>query len=278
MLVTDTRAETERNGVGVVSPYQEAVHGMIDAINSDGGVEDRELEVVDEVIDFSAPNHDSAFEAVCQQFTQDNNVQAVVYDGLIYNESFNGCLTKAGVPLLFMGQTGSPVGDQQSLEDNPGLIAVNSVSMTRRVESIMNKAIAAGLLPSGSKIGVVMEDCPYNERAYEETLKPIADENGIELVKADINCSHGYADTGPALAQVQSFALKLKSEGVDSVMFLTLFENGLIYYFAQSANEQKWTPQYLLFRPQGSRRGDGALPAGAADQHARFRRLPRPAT
>lgn len=268
VLVTDTRAEAQRNGVSVINPYRDAAHAMIEAVNAEGGVKGRKLEVADDVIDFSAPNHDTAFEAVCQRFTKDKNVQAVIYDGTIYNESFNGCLTKAGVPLLFMGATGSPVGDAQDLTDNPGLIAVNSVSLTRRVESVMNKAIAADFLPSGSRLGVVIEKCPYSERVYEKTLKPIADKNDIALVRAEMNCSHGYSDTGPALAQLQSFALKLKSEDVDSVIFLTLYENGLVYYLARSAQEQKWTPQYLLYHAQGSA---DAIKLYPADQLTKMR-------
>ncbi|WP_207926150.1 ABC transporter substrate-binding protein [Actinocrispum wychmicini] len=252
MLVTDTRAEVARNGVGTVSPYRDEAHAMVDKVNAGGGVKGRQIKVVDDVIDFSAPNHDTAFEAVCQRFTKDNNVQAVVYDGVIYNDSFNSCLTKAGVPLLYMGQTGSTVGDAKAFKDNPGLIAVNAVSVTRRVETIMNKAIAAKYLPRGSKIGVLVEDCPYNERAYNETLKPIADRGGIELVKGEVKCAHGYADNGPTLALIQSFALKFKSQNVDSVMLLTLYENGIIYYFAQGAHAQNWSPQYLLFHPQAS--------------------------
>ncbi|WP_165975436.1 ABC transporter substrate-binding protein [Actinomadura rubrisoli] len=251
MLITDTRAETARNGVGTVSPYRDAAHAMFDKINAGGGINGRKIKVVDEAVDFSAPNHDTTFEGICQRFTKDNNVQAVVYDGIIYNESFNNCLTKAGVPTLYMGQTGSPVGDDKSLKDGPGVIAVNAVSATRRVESIMNKAIAAKYLRSGSRIGVVIEDCPYNERAYDKTLKPIADKGGIALVKAELKCAHGYADNGPNLAMIQSLALKFKSQNVDSVMFLTLYENGLIYYFAQGAHAQKWSPQYLLFHSQG---------------------------
>ncbi|MGW0810652.1 ABC transporter substrate-binding protein [Nonomuraea sp. NPDC002799] len=263
LLITDTRAETARNGVGIVNPYRDSAHAMFAKINASGGIKGREIKVVDEAIDFSAPNHDTAFEAICQRFTKDNNVQAVVYDGTIYNGSFNGCLSKAGVPILYMGTTGSAVGDSDDLKKNPGLIAVNSVSLDRRVKSIMTKAIAAGSLRSGSKIGVFIEDCPYNERAYDNTLKPIADKIGITLVKAGVKCAHGYADNGPTLALVQSLALKFKSQDVDSVMFLTLYENGLVYYFAQGAHAQKWSPQYLLFHSQG---GAQTMKIYSADQ------------
>ncbi len=268
VLITDTRAETARNGVGIVSPYRDAAHAMIDAINARGGIKDRKLEIVDEAIDFSSPNHDTAFEAICQRFTKDKNVQAVVYDGLIYNDSFNGCLSKAGVPIVFMGQTGSPVGDETDLKNYPGVIAANAVSVDDRVKSIMNKAIAAKYLPSGSKIGVVIEDCPYNDRVYDATLKPIADKAGIELVKAGVKCAHGYADNGPTLALIQSLALKFKSEDIDSVMFLTMYENGLVYYFAQGAHTQKWSPQYLLFHSQG---GAGSMKIYPVDQLTNMR-------
>ncbi|MEU7003589.1 ABC transporter substrate-binding protein [Nonomuraea sp. NPDC046570] len=269
MLITDTRAESARNGVGIVSPHRDAAHAMFDKINAGGGIKGRKIKVVDEAIDFSAPNHDTAFEAICQRFTKDNNVQAVVYDGTIYNGSFNSCLTKAGVPILYMGgSTGSAVGDSDDLKKHPGLIAVNSVSLDRRVESIMNKAIAADHLRSGSKIGVVIEDCPYNERAYDKTLKPIADKGGIALVKAEVKCAHGYADNGPNLALIQSLALKFKSQDVDSVMFLTLYENGVLYYFAQGAHTQKWSPQYLLFHSQG---GANAMTVYSADQLTNMR-------
>jgi ABC-type branched-subunit amino acid transport system substrate-binding protein len=251
VLITDTRAEAERNGVSVVSPYKASAHAMIQAVNDGGGVAERKLEVVDETIDFSTPNFDSAFEAICQRFTKDNQVQAVVYDGLIYNQAFNKCLMTAGVPILYMGQNGSPIGDDTDLKDNPGVIAVNAVSIDRRVKSIMNKAVEAKFLASGSKLGVVIEDCPYNERAYDNTLKPLAEKAGVELVKSEIKCAHGYADNGPNLAQVQSLALKFKSQAVDSVIIMTLYENGIIYYFAQGAHAQKWSPQYLLFHPQG---------------------------
>lgn len=252
VLITDTATEAKRNGVSIVSPFRDAAHALIAAVNASGGMAGRKVEVVDDAIEFTAPNHDTAFQAICQKFTQDKHVQAVLYDGVIYNESFNTCLTDAKVPILYMSGTGaSPVGDDTDLKNNPGLFVVDGVSMDRRVKSIMDKALVSNYLPAGSKIGVVMEDCPYDQRVYDNTLKPIADKNHITLVKGGVKCAHGYADNAPSLAQIQNFALKFKSEGVGSVMFLTTYENGLVYYLAQGAHTQNWTPQYLLFRQQG---------------------------
>lgn len=252
VLITDTATEAKRNGVSIVSPFRDAAHALIASVNSAGGVAGRKIEVVDDAIEFTALNHDSAFEAICQKFTKDKHVQAVIYDGIIYNNSFNTCLTNAKVPIVYMSGTGaSPIGDSVDMKNNPGMFVVDGVSMDRRIKSIMTKALVANYLPPGSKIGVVMEDCPYDQRTYDNTLKPIADKNKITLVKGGVKCAHGYADNAPSLAQIQNFALKFKSEGVGSVMFLTTYENGLVYYLAQGAHTQNWTPQYLLFRQQG---------------------------
>ena len=253
VLITDTATEAKRNGVSIVSPFRDAAHALIAAANAAGGIDGRKIEVVDDAIEFTSPNHDTAFQAICQKFTQDKHVQAVLYDGIIYNESFNTCLTNAKVPILYMSGTGSsPVGDDTDLKNNPGVFVVDGVSLDRRIKSIMNKALVSNYLPSGSKIGVVMEDCPYDQRAYDNTLKPIADQHNVTLVKGGVKCAHGYADNAPSLAQIQNFALKFKSEGVGSVMFLTTYENGLVYYLAQGAHTQHWTPQYLLFHQQGN--------------------------
>ncbi len=251
VLITDTAAEAKRNGVSIVNPFRDTAHALIASVNSAGGVDGRKIEVVDDAIEFTDPNHDTSFQAICQKFTKDKHVQAVLYDGIIYNDSFNTCLTNAKVPILYMGVTGSPVGDDTDFKNNPGMFVVDGVSIDRRIKSIMSKAIVSNYLPPGSKIGVVMEDCPYDQRVYDNTLKPIADQNHITLVKGGVKCAHGYADNAPSLAQIQNFALKFKSEGVGSVMFLTTYENGLVYYLAQGAHTQHWTPQYLLFHQQG---------------------------
>jgi hypothetical protein len=253
VLITDTATEAKRNGVSIVSPFRDAAHALIAAVNARGGMAGRKVQEVDDAIEFTAPNHDTAFQAICQKFTKDKHVQAVLYDGIIYNESFNTCLTNAKVPIVYMSGTGaSPVGDDIDLKNNPGLFVVDGVSMDRRVKSIMTKALVSNYLPPGSKIGVVMEDCAYDQRVYDNTLKPIADKNHLTLVKGGVKCAHGYADNAPSLAQIQNFALKFKSEGVGSVMFVTTYENGLVYYLAQGAHTQNWTPQYLLFRQQGN--------------------------
>ncbi len=268
LLITDTSTEAKRNGVSIVNPYRDTGHALIASINAAGGLAGRKVDIVDDAIEFTSPNHDSAFEAICQKFTKDKHVQAVLYDGIVYNEGFNTCLTNAGVPILYMGGTGSPVGDDTDLKNNPGVFVVDGVSVDRRLKSIMNKAIAANYLPAGSKIGVILEDCPYNQRAYDNTLKPIADQNKITLVKGAVKCAHGYADNAPNLAQIQNFALKFKSEGVDSLMFLTVYENGLVYYLAQGAHTQNWTPQYLIFHQQG---GAATMQVYPAEQLTKMR-------
>src|SRR5439155_1527067 len=105
------------------------------------------------------------------------------------------------------------------LKNNPGMIAVDSVSTDRKIRSILNKAIAAGFLHSGSKLGVYVEDCPYDERAYDRNLTPIVTQHHITVFREDTSCFNGYSDEGEQQSTLDAAVLKFRSEGVDTVMF-----------------------------------------------------------
>lgn len=253
VLITDTDSFKKTSGVGAsfTTLTRDSVHAYIKAINAAGGVAGRKLTVVDATFNYTAANYDNEFQAVCEKFTKDNHVGAVIYDAIAYNQNFNTCLTQAGVPAFYMGQAGTQVGDSTEFANHPGLITAGSVSIDRRLQSILNRAIAGGFLRSGSKLGVIVETCPYNVRAYDRTLVPILARNKITVVRQDVDCGQGSADHGTGIGAVQSAVLRYKGEGVDSVMFDTLYENGVVYYFAQAAQAQDYTPQYLLFHQQG---------------------------
>ena len=253
VLITDTASYTKATGVGESASIltRDSLHAYIKAINAAGGVAGRKLTVVDVSMNFSAQSWDNEFEAACQTFTVDNHVGAVIYDGTVYNQNFNTCLTKAGVPAFYMGRNGTQVGDATDFANYPGMITTSSPSVDRRLRSILNGAIAQRFLRSGSKLGVFVETCPYNLRAYDRVLAPIVARNKITVNRQDIECSGGAAAQQSGPAAVASAVLRFKTEGVDSVLFDSNFENGLWFYFAATAEQQQYRPQYLLFHNQG---------------------------
>jgi len=252
VLVTDTLGfQTAAGGTSFSLLTQEAIHAFIKALNAAGGVAGRKLSVVDFTFNYMSQSYDVEFEAACQKFTVDNHVGAVIYDGVVYNQNFNTCMTKAGVPTFLMHQVGTQVGDSTDLANHPGMITAGSVSVDRRLNAILTGALAKGFLRPGSKVGVIAETCPYNVRAYDRVFAPFVKRHKISVVKVDVNCGSGASDQGTGTAAAQSSVLRFQSEGVDNIMFNTNFENGLTFFFAAQAEAQQYKPQYLLWHNQG---------------------------
>lgn len=261
LLIAEVGSFAKATGVGVSQSelYRNSIHAFVGSINAAGGVAGRKLVVIDHSVEVTSPDLASAYQAACTDFTQDHHVGAVIYNGVVYYESLNACLTKAGVPLLDMAWTGA-VGDATELANNPGLIAINVVNSDRRLQSIINKALAAGFLRAGDTLGVFVEDCPYNLRAYDRTLTPLLARSKVGVVRSDTGCAKAPSDQGEIVSQLQAAALRFKTANVDGVMFVTAFESGYIYYFAQGAEQQQYAPQYLLFDSQGESGAMASIP------------------
>lgn len=253
VLVTDTDSFKAASGSGESFTLltRTATNAHIKAINDAGGIAGRKLSVVEATFNYTAASYENEFEAACQKFTRDNRVSAVIYDGITYNPTFNTCLTNAGVPAFYMQQVGTAVGDDTDMKAYPGLVTAGSVSMDRRLRTMLEGGLTQGFVKRGNKIGVLVEACPYHVRAFERTLLPLAARNGITMLRTDIECGAGSADHGTGIAAAQSAVLRYNSEGVDTVMFVTNYENGVVFYFGAQAESQQYRPQYLLWHNQG---------------------------
>jgi len=253
VLVTDTDSfQKAAGGTSYSVVTRDAIHAYIKAINDAGGVAGRKLTIVDATFNYSASSYDTEFEAACQRFTQDNHVAAAIYDGITYNPVWNTCMTKARVPWFLMHQVGTTVGDSTDLASFPGMITAGSATMDRRITSILTQSLKHGFLRSGSKLGVLIETCPYATRAYDRTLAPLAAQHKITVAKIAINCGAGSGDHATGINAVGSAVLRFQTEGVDSVTFVTNYENGSIFFFAAAAEAQHYRPQYLVWANQGA--------------------------
>jgi hypothetical protein len=253
VLITDTDSfQASAGGTSYSVVTRNAIHTYLKAINAAGGIAGRQLKIVDATFDYNAASYDTAFEAACQTFTQDHHVDVVIYDGITYNDVWNTCLTRAGVPSFLMHQVGTQVGDNTDLVSYPGLITAGSVSIDRRLETILSQSLKHGFLRAGSKLGVFVESCPYAVRSFDRTVAPIAKRSQIAIYRFDIDCGAGSGDHATGINAIASAVLRFQTEGVDSVMFVTNYENGAIFYFAAAAEAQHYRPQYLLWHNQGS--------------------------
>jgi hypothetical protein len=250
VLVTDTDSfQKAAGGTSYTAITRDAIHAYLKAAGSVAG---HQLKVVDATFNYQAASYDNEFEAACQKFTKDHHVAAVIYDGITYNPVWNTCMTRAGVPWFLMHQVGTAVGDSTDMASFPGMITAGSVNMDRRINGIFTQSLKHGFLRAGSKLGVMIETCAYATRAYDRTLVPLAARNKVTLSQVRIDCGAGSSDHATGINAIGSAVLRFQTEGVDSVMFVTDYENGAIFYFAAAAEAQHYRPHYLLWANQGA--------------------------
>jgi hypothetical protein len=118
-------------------------------------------------------------------------------------------------------------------------------SVDRRISALLDGRARDGYLSRKNRLGVIVDDCDFNVRAYNRSLVPTAARLGIGVERFDIDCITGYGDAGPSSAAMQSAVLRFRTAGVDRVMFLSNFEN-VILFFAQQAEAAQYYPGYLI--------------------------------
>lgn len=212
--------------------------------NDRGGMAGRELQPIEYTIDPTSASYENDLSAACAKFTQDNDVRIVVSQtGNIFSGNYESCLTKAGVTNLEVGN-GAP--DDSSLTMFPRLYTTASPTVDRRVTAQLRGMTKTGLLTRSTKVGVIVEDCPDNTRAYDRTVVPLAKSLGLTLVRRDVDCVTGFSDAGSFFTQVGSAVLPFNSDGVSRVLFMTSFEVAAFQAFENQAQTQAYRPSYVL--------------------------------
>jgi hypothetical protein len=163
--------------------------------------------------------------------------------GNIFSGNYESCLTKAGATNLEVG-SGAP--DERSLMSYPRLYTTASPTVDRRTAAQLRGLTRTGLLTRTTKIGVIVEACPDNTRAYDQTVVPVARSLGLTLVRRDVDCVAGFSDAGNFFAQVGSAVLPYNSAGASRVMFMTSFEVAAVQAFENQAQAQAYSPSYVL--------------------------------
>jgi ABC-type branched-subunit amino acid transport system substrate-binding protein len=229
--------------VGATVTMKDAANGLVDYFNRMGGLAGRRILKVEYVMEASASDtYESQAQAACATFTQDHHVAAVVSAHHFFSPTLQTCLAKSAVP--YIGASSST--DMDGYRTYPGLATPSVPSVDRRILALVDGRARDGYLSKKNRLGVIVDSCAYNLRAYSRTLVPAAARHGIQLERADIECITGFGDAGPSSAAMQSAILRFRNAGVDRVMFLSNFEASLILIFAQQAETAQYRPGYLV--------------------------------
>ena len=239
-FINTTFANADQYGfTGSGHTTQQIYSALVDALNARGGLAGRKIKPVYASIDFGSSNYSSDFQAMCSTFTEDNHVVAVPTYTIFWSDSFERCLTKAGVTHI----SGYLVGDNQSQRDYPFLFGTAYPTLNRAYVTQLSAAMASGRLTKASKIGVIRSDCPYDLRAWKDAAEPFIKRHGLnESMTQLISCPTGAQGIGTILAEIQGAVLKFQQGGVDTVLPV----GGANQYFAKQADSQRYYPQYLI--------------------------------
>jgi hypothetical protein len=218
--------------------------GFIRHYNKRGGVAGRRIIPVEYTINPTSSSYETDLSAACAKFTQDNRVKLVVSQtGNLFSGNYENCLHKAGVTNLEVAN-GAP--DEQDVRSYPRLFTIASPTVDRRITALLRGLTQAKLLTRSNKLGVIVEDCQQNTRAFTRTLAPLAKTLGITVMRRDVSCITGFSDAGAYLAQVGSAVLPFSTAGVDRVAFLTSFEIAALQGLENQAQAQGYKPFYAL--------------------------------
>jgi hypothetical protein len=200
------------------------------------------VNVIYRAVDSTSSDYGSQASAACSTFTQDHPVP-VVLDFIFGNRvGMASCLAKHGIADFGMGTTDTVADNSVGLFASP-----NWITSTRRYPAVLAGLHATGYLTAMNKIGVLVESCPYLQRAYQRAVVPEISRLGLDLADTEgIDCTTGFSSAGPASASVQSAVLRFRSHGVDRVLMVSDYEQVTLLLMANYAESQGWRPGYLL--------------------------------
>jgi ABC-type branched-subunit amino acid transport system substrate-binding protein len=230
---------------------------LVKYLNAHGGLDGRQIKPVVAQTDTADASWVTDYQAACSSFTQDNHVAAVVGYSFAFIENFEACLSKAGVIHI---NGGYATGDAESFRQYPYLVSTTGITDDRRYLVQVELGVKDGLLRAGSKLGIVIDNCAEEKRAYDDTVLPYLKAHHVVPILAVEGCPQGASDDASAIAQIQAAVLKFRSQGVNRIMT----EGPPILVFALEAQAQGWHPQYLLTSATGGAVVQDEVPAGQA--------------
>ena len=117
----------------------------------------------------------------------------------------------------------------------------------RLFKGLLEASLDTGRLKQGDALGVMVEDCPYGHRIYDNLIVPFAKQHGLKVSQSSVKClTNLVQDIAPITNDVQRATLAFASTGVTHVIAVHNAEAFLVSNFTQNAKQQKYFPKYLV--------------------------------
>jgi hypothetical protein len=222
-----------------------AFEAFVASYNQRGGLAHRKIEPIYVELRSSSVALQADLQAACSTFTQDNHAALVLSAVGLFSDLLAQCLAKARTPQVAGDYA---LGDVTSLARAPSFYAPDTTTIDNRMRALLERTTAAHRVTPADKIGVVIEGCPYNSRAYARTVVPTAKRLGLTITdRVEARCFEGFDDFGGLASDMESAVLRLNSRGVTKVVFVSgSLEGNLMLLFGTAAESQGYRPGYAL--------------------------------
>jgi hypothetical protein len=216
---------------------------LVKALNARGGVQGRRLVPVYYQFNGQSADYSTQAAEACARFTEDNHVALVIDNSFGSTGGFRECLQKKGVPSLATQSEGDRQSSREaSLHANP-----SGMVLERQYGAVLEQLVATTYVGKGNQLGVVIEDCPDVNRAWDRTLGPLVKRLGLKPPTLQrLQCAVGFSSLGNAGSAMSAAVLAFRQAGVDRVMFVSHFEDVLLLLFGTTAESQAYHPGFML--------------------------------
>ncbi len=230
---------------GTSVTWQGTDDALIAYYNGHGGIAGRKIIPVYYTVQTTSSSFTADTQAACAKFTQDNHVDLVMTTaGTGSFDNYESCLSKAHMVNIEAYDQGST--DLGTFNRYPGLFTAGAPIVDHAITATLAGLVKSGYISKKNKIGIVVEDCPYNVRAFQDSYLPLANKLELSVLRRDASCVDNAAGLGGFLNQVGSAVLPFRSAGIDRVSFVSDFESVALLGFSDQAQSQAWMPGYAL--------------------------------
>ena len=211
-------------------------------MNAHGGIAGRKIALVEHQNNIN-DDSSTAAQKMCANWTEDHHVVA----GLgVYAAStaVTGVACLAKHKTLAIGSS-YDVGSQRHFDMfRPYYYAPASMEMAAVGKSYAQGLVTQGFFTKKAKIGVLVYDSPEFHDGVTNGLSPALKAAGLSITDLTwIQPPSALSDEGRLVANIQSAALKYRSDGITHVLFLD-GNSSITYFFIQQAKSQGYRPSY----------------------------------
>jgi hypothetical protein len=242
-------------GVGAISSGDDDANtrAVLKDIKAHGGAGGREIVPVYGYFDqTSTETYDQQFAGLCQKFTRDQRVFAVVDAGIPDAASYRDCMSRAGIAIV---SSNLPISAGPTFRQHPGYVELGSPNLDRLAAYLVSSlqeqhyfspwnAFSGQPAPTGkAKVGVLTFDDRDYTHAVDTVLVPGLKRLGYDPMVRRMSQLSSASEVSGQAATVKAAQLAFASNRVTHVI---PFETGgnLMTFFFPTAQAQAYYPRY----------------------------------